>query len=169
MLRAVSDTSCMTDLRKAGILDASLRLPYVFVMPKTMFDDEWLCPNKDERDALREMGLDAQESPIEFVRRATKCFEEYGGLDFNDCLALVFAEAIGGSILSTGDASLRKVAEGKGIEVHGVLWAIDEMNARKTASPQVLHDALSLFREDRSVFLPADEIRRRMNRLARML
>ncbi len=44
MRHIVIDTSCMIDLRKAALLDAALALPYAFVTPDTLFENEWLSP-----------------------------------------------------------------------------------------------------------------------------
>ena len=38
----VSDSSCLIDLRKVGLLDAFLKLPYEFLIPNTLFEDELL-------------------------------------------------------------------------------------------------------------------------------
>ena len=43
----VSDTSCMIDLRKAALLESALTLPFSFVMPNTLFEDEWLDLSAD--------------------------------------------------------------------------------------------------------------------------
>ncbi len=43
----------MIDLQKAGLLEALLRLPYTFVMPDTLFEDEWLCLDDAEKQTLR--------------------------------------------------------------------------------------------------------------------
>ena len=72
-------------------------------------------------------------------------------------------------ILLTGDGLLRRIAEEKGIEVHGVLWATDEMESLGVVPIQVLHNALQLFLEDELVFLPAQETRWRIRRLSRRL
>ena len=73
------------------------------------------------------------------------------------------------SILLTGDGPLRGVAETNGIEVHGVLWLMDELEVHEVVPARRLYDALRLFHEDDLVFLPADEVRRRIRRLARLL
>ena len=90
-------------------------------------------------------------------------------LALNDCFALVLAEQNVDCILLTGDGLLRRIAAGKGIEVHGVLWATDEMESQGVVSVEVLHNALQLFLEDELVFLPADETRRRIRGLSRQL
>lgn len=165
----VSDTSCMIDLRKVALLEALLRLPYTFVMPDTLFEDEWLCLTDAEKKALRDLGLDVRSLSGELVQRAGAYFNQHAPLKLNDCFALTLAEEIEGCILLTGDGPLRRVAEGNGIEVRGVLWVTDELENHRVASPAVLHAALRVFQDDGLVFLPPDETMRRMRRLARLL
>lgn len=169
MRTVVSDTSCMIDLRKAGLLEPLLRLPYSFVMPETLFEDEWLCLSHDEKRALRGLGLQVRTLPGRLVERAARHFNMHTRLELNDCFALALAEEIRDCILLTGDSPLRAVAEADGIEVHGVLWAIDEMEVHGVVPQRVLYDALRLFHDDDLVFLPAEELSRRMRRLARFL
>jgi predicted nucleic acid-binding protein len=110
-------------------------------------------------------GLEVCELPGTAVSRAALYFNQDRRLQLNDCFALALAEAIDDSILLTGDASLRAVAESKGIEVHGVLWVVDELASRRVVSPRRLYEVLRFFRDDDLVFLPDAEVRRRMTRL----
>lgn len=165
----VSDTTCMIDLRKVALLEAFLRLPYTVVMPDTLFDDEWLSLSDDEKETLRDLGLEVRSLSGELVQCAGAYFNQHVRLKLNDCFALTLAEDIADCILLTGDRSLRRVAEDKGIEVHGVLWVMDELEAHNIESPDVLRAALQLFRDDDLVFLPPDEIARRMRQLTRVL
>ena len=96
-------------------------------------------------------------------------FNRHRRLTLNDCFALVLAEDIDNSILLTGDGSLREIAEGNGIEVRGVLWVIDELESHEIVPLRRLHDTLQLFHDDDLVFLPADEVVRRIRRLRRLL
>lgn len=169
MRRVVSDTSCMIDLRKGGLLEAVLRLPYSFVMPDTLFENEWLGLSEDEKRALLNLGLEVHTLPGSLVQRAARYFNQYARLALNDCFALVLAEQIEDCILLTGDGLLRRIAEGKGIEVHGVLWVTDEIESQEIVPVQILHNALQLFLEDELVFLPAHETRQRIRRLYRRL
>ncbi len=165
----VSDTSCMIDLRKAGLLEPLLRLPHSFVMPDAPFEDEWLCLSQNDKQMLRNLGLDVRTLPSHLVERAARHFNQHARLKLNDCFALVLAEEIDDCILPTGDSPLRGIAEASGIEVHGVLWTIDEMEAHAIAPLQVLYDALRVFQDDDLVFLPAHELLRRIRRLAQLL
>ena len=74
MRTVASDTSCMIDLRKAGLLEPLLRLPYSFVMPETLFEDERLCLSHDEKRALRDLGLQVRTLPGRLVERAARHF-----------------------------------------------------------------------------------------------
>ncbi|MEX2376330.1 MAG: type II toxin-antitoxin system VapC family toxin [Dehalococcoidia bacterium] len=159
----------MIDLRKVALLEALLRLPYTFVMPDTLFEDEWLCLTATEKQALCNLGLDVRSLSGELVQRSGEYFNQHAPLKLNDCFALTLAEEIGDCILLTGDGPLRRVAEGNGIEVRGVLWITDELEAHNIESAAVLHATLRVFQDDSLVFLPPDEITRRLRRLARML
>ena len=158
----------MIDLRKAGLLDSSLQLPYSFVMPHTLFEDEWLCLTQDEKQTLRELGLDVRILSHQLLQRTARHYNRHARLTLNDCFALALAEKIEDCILLTSDNPLRGIAQENGIEVHGVLWTIDELEVHGVLPPRVLHDALHLFREDDLVFLPADELSRRIRRLAQL-
>jgi len=159
----------MIDLRKADLLEAVLRLPHTFVMPDTLFEDEWLCLSAAEKHALGDLGLEVQSLEGPLVERAGQYFNQHARLKLGDCFALTLAEKIGDCILLTGDGPLRGIAEGNGIEFHGVLWATDEMEAHGVVPLSELHAALRLFYEDQLVFLPEAEVLRRIRRLARLL
>lgn len=165
----VSDTSCMIDLRKAALLEALLQLPYSFVMPDTLFEDEWLCLTRAEKRTLIDLGLGVRSLPGPLVQRAGRYFNQHTKLKLNDCFALTLAEEIEDCILLTADGPLRKIAEANGIEVRGVLWVTDELEIHRIVRPATLHAALRLFYDDEFVFLTSEEISRRMKRLARLL
>ncbi len=165
----VSDTSCMIDLRKAALLEALLQLPYTFVMPNTLFEDEWLCLTGDEKQLLCDQGLEVRDLPGPLVQRASQYSNRHPRLQLNDCFALTMAEEIDDSILLTGDGSLRRIAEDKEIEARGVLWVTDELEANGIVPLPLLHEALQLFHDDGLVFLPREEILRRIRRLAQLI
>jgi hypothetical protein len=159
----------MIDLRKAALLQTLLRLPYTFVMPDTLFEDEWLCLTETEKRTLRDLGLEVRGLPGRLVQRASRYFNQHTRLKLNDCFAFTLAEEIGDCILLTGDGPLRRMAEGNGIEVRGVLWVTDELEAHGIVPVATLHAALRLFHDDDLVFLPPEEVMRRIRRLARLL
>ena len=159
----------MIHLEKAALLNAVLKLPYTFVMPDALFEDEWLGLAESDKKMLCDSGLDVRELPGAAVTRAAAHFNQHKRLTLNDCFALALAQDIDDSILLTGDSALRTVAERNEIEVHGVLWITDELESHGVASPLKLHDALRLLHDDPLVFLPDDEVLRRIKHLARLL
>ena len=90
-------------------------------------------------------------------------------MKLNDCFALALAEDIEDSILLTGDGPLRDISRGNGVEVRGVLWITDELEKHDIVPLPRLYDALLLFHDDDLVFLPRNEIMRRLRRLAKFL
>ncbi|MCZ7620159.1 MAG: hypothetical protein M5U32_18315 [Myxococcota bacterium] len=75
-------------------------------------------------------GLEIRELPGESVARAARHFNENRHPQLNDCFALALAEDIDDCVLLTGDGALRRVAEENGVEVRGVLWIIDQLEAK---------------------------------------
>ena len=167
MQHIVIDTSCMIDLGKAALLDAALALPYTFVTPDTLFENEWLYPS-DEK-FLRSSKLDVRELPGPDVKRAAAYLNRHRALKINDCFLLAMAESLKGSILLTGDQALRAIAERNGVEVHGVLWVIDALQSQEIVPLRELYDALRLLHDDPRVVLPADEILQRIRRMEKLL
>ena len=159
----------MIDLRKAALLEEMLRLPYTFIMPAPLFDDEWVSMSTAEKTRLRDHGLEIRDLPGRLVERAAAYFNRNRRLKLNDCFALVLAEQTEDSVLLTGDALLRRIAEDNDVEARGVLWITDELEAHEIVPARLLHDVLRLFYEDDLVFLPEDELLRRIRRLAKVL
>ena len=60
------------------------------------------------------------------------------------------------------------MAEGK-VEVHGVLWATDQLEEHGIVLLEHLLQALTLFRDDILVFLPPAEVEKRIRRLAQLI
>lgn len=102
MRNVVADTSCIVDLRKAHLLEFIFALPYVFVVPDTLFEDEWLSLTLSEKNALRDKGLEIRELPGVSVARAARYFNQYSRLKLNDCFALALSEDIEDSITTDG-------------------------------------------------------------------
>jgi hypothetical protein len=79
-------------------------------------------------------------------------------LSVNDCFAWRLAEVHQG-ILMTGDADLRELAGQSGVEVHGVLWAIELMSRHATCRTKQLINALDQLDGDPMVRLPKKSLR----------
>lgn len=161
----VNDASCLIDLRKGQLLHVLLRLPYQFIVPLPIREEELLDFTPQEWRMLEDGGFTTYDLPGEEVAQAFALKRGHGGLSANDCFALVTATCQKNGILLTGDGQLRKVATARNVRVHGVLWIIDELRATNACEAELLISALELWRDDRAVFLPPLEIDNRLRRL----
>jgi rRNA-processing protein FCF1 len=162
----VSDTSCLIDLRKASLLEALIQLPYKIGIPDVLFEE--LVNFKQTEIALIEEHFKKMSLPGEGVLRVQTIASQHSALSLNDCFAFV-AERITDSILLTGDRRLRNLATAHQIEVHGVLWALDEMLQARAAKPSQLYKALQLFQNDPTVLLPSHEVNARLKRYGELM
>jgi hypothetical protein len=99
------------------------------------------------------------------IDRAVALERTHPELRLYDCSAWALAEGTPACILLTGDGRLR-AAVGPAIEVHGVLWAVDQVQLHRAASLAVLRAALVTWSEDQTVWLPAGKLQMRQRRLS---
>ena len=163
----VADSSCVIDLHKVGLLLPLFELPYTVVMPRSLLDDELIRLTGDEKREMIDRGLRAGHLDDAGLVQAQRYFDRYPALAWNDCLALRMAEEIEAAILLTGDSLLRRIATEKTIDVHGVIWALDEMHRLAVVDPARLAGAIQALIYDPLVFLPDQELRQRLHRLRR--
>jgi predicted nucleic acid-binding protein len=154
----VSDSSCLIDLRKVSLLDAFLRLPCEFLIPNTLFEDELLRFTTAQKKALIRGGLKVIDLPGERVLRAQAVMRKVPRLSVHDGFAFALAESHPGCILLTGDSELRALATQHKMEVHGVLWVIDEIHRNRVTAAATLLAALRAFSVDPTVRLPRREL-----------
>lgn len=154
----VSDTSFLIDLRKVELLETLLRLPYEFLIPNTLFDQELVKFSAAQKKTLLRGGLKVIDLPGERVSRAQTVIREKPHLSVHDAFAFVLAESHKGCILLSGNEALRTFAVENAIEVHGILWLIDELFRNKLVSAAIARDALKSLAGDVSVRLPKREL-----------
>ena len=161
----VSDSSCLIDLRKASLLDVFLRLPYEFLIPNTLFEEELLRFTDEEKNILLHGGLHVMDLPGGTVARAAEIAGSLSHLSVHDGLAFALAESVEACVLLTGDAELRTLAESHDMEVHGILWLLDEIHRHGLAPAEQLAAVLRGFDEDPVVRLPSRELAAMLRRL----
>ena len=154
----VSDSSCLIDLRKVSLLDALLRLPCEFLIPDILFEDELLKFTGAQKKTLIRGGLQVIDMPGERVLRAQAVIRQSPRLSVHDGFAFALAEHHPGCILLTGDGALRTLAAQHKMDVHGVLWVIDELHRNGVLKARTLLAALKTFSSDSTVRLPAREL-----------
>ena len=161
----VNDASCLIDLRKGLLLHVLLRLPYRFIVPLPIREEELLDFTPQEWRMLDDGGLMTYDLPGEEVAQVFALKRTHSRLSANDCFALVTTTCQENGILLTGDGLLRKVATALDVRVHGVLWIIDELHAAEACEVELLISALEFWQNDDAVFLPDAEIDKRLRRL----
>jgi predicted nucleic acid-binding protein len=154
----ISDSSCLIDLRKVSLLDVFLRLPYEFLIPNTLFEEELLKFTAAQKKALLRAGLKVIDLPGERVSRAQQVIRAAPKLSVHDGFAFALAESHPGCILLSGDGELRKLAAEHEMEVHGVLWILDEIHRNKLATGATLRSVLEFLTADTTVRLPRREL-----------
>lgn len=162
----ISDSSCLIDLRKVSLLEAFLRLPYEVLIPNTLFDEELLKFTAAQKKSLVRGGLKVVELPGDGVLRAREIARKFAHLSIHDSFACALAESRPGCILLTGDGPLRTFARKQKIEVHGVLWVIDELYDHKISTAATIHFALQVLAKDPTVRLPQHELTAYLKRYA---
>jgi hypothetical protein len=90
-------------------------------------------------------------------------------MSVHDGFAYALAESRTNSILLTGDGQLRALATSNKIEVHGVLWVVDEIHRGRLTTVKALHAALSVFADDPTVRLPKRELTAALERFEALL
>jgi predicted nucleic acid-binding protein len=163
----INDASCLIDLRKVKLCLTMLRLPYRFVVPLPVKENELLDFTALEWKELQAAGLEVVDLDSAQVGRSFEFRTAFGTLSAEDCFSLSLAESLEHSMLLTSDASLRKVAVSLKVNVHGVLWVIDELHRLQLAPPQQLAKCLTTWRDDPLVWLPAALIAARLRMLGK--
>lgn len=161
----INDASCLFDLHKGGILQAMLALPYVFQVALPVRRNELLTIAGSEWEAFESAGLITIDLPDTAVAEAIALKNDHAALSAEDCFSLVLARQTRGSVLLTGDRTLRTVAAAAGVDVHGVLWIVDELVRLKLHPRPALRTCLTAWRDDPTVWLPAHEVASRLERL----
>jgi hypothetical protein len=159
----VSDTSVLIDLERAGLLEEMFLLPFEFAVPDLLFVRELAG---ELGDRLMQLGLRVEVLTPDELRRATIVNRQNARLSVPDTFAFAIAESRGWGLL-TGDGTLRELAIAEHVDMHGVLWLLDQLADDGLVGFERLHFGLSRLFDHPRCRLPANEVRRRLARFAR--
>ena len=123
-MQCVIDTNILIDLNRGNLLIWLFALPYRFVAPDGVLDEL----QEPDRELLQRMGLQRIVLSMEQLVQAVLLSAKHRNLSLGDCTALIAARTAH-TILLTGDAGLRKLAQQHGVTVHGVLWILDQLES----------------------------------------
>ena len=157
----VSDTSVVIDLERAEILDYVFALPYRFVVPDALYEQE-LKDYGGER--LIAKGLQVRILTGEQMQEAQRLRTLERRISIHDSYALSLAKAEA-AILLAGDAAMRRLAAAEGVRCHGVLWIFDQLEDKQSVSRALLRHALTRLAAHPRCRLPPDEVNLRLTRL----
>lgn len=158
----VSDTSVLIDLERGRLLEEMFRLPFEFAVPDLLYARELAGPLGDQLVAL---GLRVEVLTPSELSRATVVRRRNASLSTPDTFAFAIAESRKWTLL-TGDGSLRELALAERVDMHGVLWLLDQLADGNHVTLDLLHQGLTTIFAHPRCRLPAQEVRRRLVRFS---
>lgn len=126
LVLCVADANILFDLRNGRVLMDITALPYQFIVPDaviTELDDPL-------RRVIQNLGFEIGGLEAAVVSEIYSLRSEHSQLSVPDLFAL-FVARDRQAMLRTGDTRLRRLAEIRGLVVHGTLWVLDELFARQ--------------------------------------
>jgi len=157
----VSDASILIELAKWALLEAFFKLPFEFAVPDALYEDELIDLGQLNRKQLRSLGLRVESLDADGMARAVAYQSARPKLSFHDCLAVSLA-VVNDWPLLTGDKRMRALANEECVEVHGVLWVIDQFAEHHVVQKPMLASALGGMLDDPQTRLPHVEINKRL-------
>lgn len=159
-----SDTNIWIDFNVIGCIDVPflLRENYAFLMSGETIDAELLFPS-GFRERLLDCGLIRTElNEAEFIL-SLQYLEKYTRISQYDAYALAIAKNRKIMLLS-GDKALKKAALAESVEVHGILWVIDQLEALGCIEADDYRGIIMMLLDHcgKDVFLPEKELRERL-------
>ncbi|NLG71656.1 MAG: PIN domain-containing protein [Chloroflexi bacterium] len=126
----VTDTNIWIDVYNGNLLLETFRLPYRFLIPDLSIP-EFVCLSWHELELL---GLNPYVLGPSLIQQLYDFRYQYRNLSMRDLAAFILARDLN-AVLLTGDRRLRALAEAHGVEVHGVLWILDQLIHRQILEP----------------------------------
>ena len=154
--KVVTDTSALIDLGKGNLLEVLCRLPYEFILPKPLRKNELLDYSDEKSLTIDSAGIITVDVSTDQVVRSSKLKKQYNRLSLNDCICLVLNDDQDG-ILLTGDSEMRRVANTKGMDCHGVLWVVESLE-KMAVCRSLLIEVLKAWNSDSDVYLPEGKV-----------
>ena len=159
----MADACAMINLRRGRLLDLLPYLPFQLVIPAEV-RLELARFTRADWSMLDGSGLQTFALPEDEAGPAAGSSIQHPQLSASDRACLAVARHHSGSTLLTDDRQLRRIAEETQVPVHGSLWAVDQMAVRSFPAER-LEQALRIWHDDVSAYLPEDEIDKRLKRL----
>jgi len=127
----VCDASVLFSLIDGDLLELVARI-FDLLVPDVILQEEVKEPPGES--LVRKGWIQEIQLPGTMILKVAELREKYPAPSTNDLFALTIAHWKR-MVLLTGDKHLRKAAEALNVEVHGVLWILDELVSRGHLKP----------------------------------
>lgn len=118
----VSDTNIWIDLHRCGLLEVAFSLPYEYVATDFVFREL----KKPDGVDLQKMGLQVVALPKESMTSLSQLTRALNNSSLAD-VSCYHVAAENGWTLLTGDRQIRRACLDRDMDVHGVLWVLDQL------------------------------------------
>ena len=157
----VSDSSVLIEFSKRDLPDRMFELRFQFAVPDLLFNEELIDLGPYNRQDLLRLGLRVEALDPESVATAIGYQSRRRALSLVDCFALALAHHQGYTLL-TEDRRMRSCALEEGIQIHDVLWLVDEMHRAAILTRSQVVVALEAMLSDHRCPIPKQELARRL-------
>ncbi|MFU8785485.1 PIN domain-containing protein [Aliidiomarina sp.] len=137
----VSDANILIDMQEGGLLHVFFKLPYEFIIPDILFEEELA----DDHPDIPDQGLRLVELSGELMLSAMQMIDVYRKPSRNDIFAMCLAMDKRCPLL-TGDKDLRDAAMREGIEVQGTIRMVSAMIDHELITKEEARQAYDLMR-----------------------
>lgn len=156
----VSDTSVLIDLERGELLEHAFSCGLVMAVPDLLYQNELEEANGSYLRALGLSVVPLTPNELEFAQAING---QRPSLSLPDCFALSCALRQN-HLLLTGDMNLRNEATARNVQVYGLLWVLDQMEASGEISFAMLHAGLGKITAHPRCRLPKEEVKVRLSR-----
>ena len=136
-------------------------LPYGFVVPDALFEEELIDLGLTTRSDLRNLGLQVEELNEDGVKQAVFYRQTNPRLSLNDCFAISLAKDNSWPLI-TGDKRMKAFALTQEIQTYGCLWVIDELIEHNIIDVTRVLSVLKGMLVDETTRIPHAEINKRI-------
>ena len=136
--RFVTDANILFDADKGGILHEMFQLPIFFITSDFVASRELKNP---PLSSFEQEGIHIEELSQNEIRMLDEIKSLNKNLSINDISVFILAKKRGITLL-TGDDALKTYAESSGVQVHGILWILDELVRNEIISKRDASNAL---------------------------
>ena len=161
----VIDSSILIEFSKHGILEELFRLPFEFVVPDLLFEQELIDLGRYSRDDLNRFGLGVEALNAAEVEAAQSHQSSQSRLSLVDCSAIALASSRNHALL-TGDRRMQEFAGTLGVEHHEVLWLIERILDEGIMPVTEILSSLRAMRDSGKSCVPAQQLERRIQELS---